>query len=672
MIRTRPHIGLCMIVRDEAAIVERCLHSVIGLVDTWTICDTGSTDETPRIIERTLDGLAGQLHHTRWVDFGHNRSELMSLARGSADYLLLLDADMTIEQPAPLPELGADAYLLREVGPLDFGVLRLVDGDRHWWYEGATHEYLCTDGQITQAELPALLVKHHADGSSRERKLLRDIGLLKREHAADNASPRTAFYLAQTYRDLGHREAAIRWYRKRVEMGGWEEEVFYANLQEGMLRLEDGIGHATSVLLEAWGRRPSRAEPLYYLARAYREHGDPEVAHLFANRALEVRYPSDVLFVHRWVYEWGALLERAIAAGRMGHLREACGDLRLIARRDDLPEGLETFVATELAELEERLNPSTVAARPSGRLPRLGTVASSVRIGELKLNVRPSWPTFNPSIASDGDGFRLIARTANYRINDGVVHGDGILRNINYLVRIDQRLGVSGIDPLEDHTDAVRYPSQVYGYEDCRLIDMGGQWFASATACDFNPIERREIALLTIDDVAITAVRTLNGPEPGRHEKNWMPFVVGGALHFVYRCSPTVILRCDPATGRTSLVRDGRTPTVSLDLRGGSQGVPLDDGSFLFAVHEVDRRTERPCYAHRFLRLGESLEFDSMSEPFTFISDPVEFCGGMARRGEELILSFGVSDAAAGLAVVDLEEVLGFLRPLSTPAKAVG
>ena len=88
---------------------------------------------------------------------------------------------------------------------------------------------------------------------------------------------------------------------------------------------------------------------------------------------------------------------------------------------------------------------------------RLGAAAPSIRIGELKLDMRPSWPTFNPSIAPDGDGFHLIARTANYRIGDGVVHDDGMLRNINYLVYVDEHLGVSGIAPIEDHADAVRF-----------------------------------------------------------------------------------------------------------------------------------------------------------------------------------------------------------------------
>ena len=146
-----PHgqtIALCMIVRNEERVLDRCLRSVRDLVDTWVICDTGSTDGTREVIRSVLGELPGELHETRWIDFGNNRSELMKRARGAADYLLLIDADMEVVQRAPLPELTADGYFLRETGDLDFAVLRLVRGDRSWWYEGSTHEYIATGGAL--------------------------------------------------------------------------------------------------------------------------------------------------------------------------------------------------------------------------------------------------------------------------------------------------------------------------------------------------------------------------------------------------------------------------------------------------------------------------------------------------------------------------------------------
>jgi glycosyltransferase involved in cell wall biosynthesis len=655
-------VALCMIVRDEAAVLARCLGSIRDLVDSWVICDTGSTDDTVRVIERELKDLPGVVHRRPWVNFGHNRSELMRRARGAADYLLLIDADMTVLKRARLPRLTADAYLLREEGALDFGIPRLVRGDRDWWYEGPTHEYLCTDGEIVQRELPALAVIHHADGSSREGKLLRDLGLLKREVAAGRSTPRTTFYLAQTYRDLERVDPAIEWYRRRVELGGWDEEVFYANYQEGMLRLNKSQPEAVSVLLEAWGRRPTRAEPLYELARAYRERGEMAAAHLFASRGLEIPYPSDVLFVHRWVYEWGLRVERIISAMSIGRQDEATQDVQVLADQPDLPDHVRSFLTSVTEELALVGRP--VPGPPTGARPsRLAALTPRLRIGEVKLDVRPRWPAFNPSIAADGAGFRMIVRTANYRIGRGVVHEDGLLRNINYLVAVDKNLAVTGIEPLVDGAeDTRRYPSEIEGYEDCRLFQVGDRWYASATACQFNPIDRREIVLLHLAGPEVTRVLPLSGPHPGRHEKNWMPFVRDGVLHFVYTCGPTVVLSCDVTTGRTDLVSQTPAPEWMEDMRGGSQGVQLPDGSFLFVVHEVDRSCEPARYVHRFVRLGRDLALDSVSGPFTFTSDLVEFCGGMAGRDDELVLSFGVSDAACGLGVIALADALALLH----------
>ncbi|MFC7394384.1 glycosyltransferase [Scopulibacillus cellulosilyticus] len=54
-------ISLCMIVKNEEAVLSRCLESVKELVDEIIIVDTGSTDETKEIARETafmiLNGL---------------------------------------------------------------------------------------------------------------------------------------------------------------------------------------------------------------------------------------------------------------------------------------------------------------------------------------------------------------------------------------------------------------------------------------------------------------------------------------------------------------------------------------------------------------------------------------------------------------------------------------
>lgn len=657
---TKASIGLCMIVRNEEAVIERCLDSVAGLIDSWVICDTGSSDRTAELVEKALAGLPGKLHRIEWRGFGHTRTRLMELAKDAADYLLLLDADMTIKQRSVLPALSEDAYLLRETGPLDFGVLRLVKADRRWWYEGSTHEHIATDGRFSQAEMAELLVEHHGDGSGRADKLIRDIGLLKRDLVRDPRNPRALFYLAQSYRDLGRSRLAIRTYRERVALGGWDEEVFYANLQQGRLLAADDPDAAIPVLLESWERRPTRAEPLHALAAAHNGKGRFAAAHMFASRGLEVSYPSDILFVERWVYEWGLRVERARAAAGLGRIQEARDDLTTLLASAQLPGHVEENLRRRIDSLATR---RSVAGAEGPDAPRLSSLAPSTRLAEIKIDVKPAWPEFNPSIAPAGDGFRMIVRTANYAIERGVLDDEGVLLNVNYLVTLNGQLGVETIEPIVDRSSGVeRYPSRVQGYEDCRLFELDGRWYASATVCELNPSERREIALLALDGAQISSVQRLTGPDPQRHEKNWMPLVVGGALHFVYSCGPTRVLRCEPLSGRTHVARETKGPEIAKGFRGGSQGVAVHDGH-LFAVHEVDASGRALRYLHRLALLDRRFELSAISPAFTFTTDRVEFCAGMARRGDELILSFGVSDAAAGLAVLDVDEAVALLEP---------
>ena len=47
-------INLCMIVKDEAHVIERCFDSVRPLIDEILIVDTGSTDDTVSVINNYL------------------------------------------------------------------------------------------------------------------------------------------------------------------------------------------------------------------------------------------------------------------------------------------------------------------------------------------------------------------------------------------------------------------------------------------------------------------------------------------------------------------------------------------------------------------------------------------------------------------------------------------
>jgi glycosyltransferase involved in cell wall biosynthesis len=311
----RLSICLCMIVKNESAVIERCLASVRDLVDYWVIDDTGSTDGTQDLIREAMDGIPGELHEEPWQNFGHNRSLNLEHARGKADYLLLIDADMVLRQEGELPELTADSYMIRHSGDLEYRNKRLVRADLPWRYVGSTHEYLTTIRPDHEQHLDELLVDHFADGGSRADKFERDARLLSADLARDPANTRTVFYLAQTRKDLGEWDAAIALYQKRSEMGGWAEEVYYSLLHIGVLTAEKGDWPtAMDAFVQAWEYRPQRLEALYELTSRLRLRGQYQAAYAFASAGIGEAQPDDILFVRPWVYRWGLLFELSISA----------------------------------------------------------------------------------------------------------------------------------------------------------------------------------------------------------------------------------------------------------------------------------------------------------------------------------------------------------------------
>ena len=478
----------------------------------------------------------------------------------------------------------------------------------------------------------------------------------------DPENARALFYLARTLHDVGNHARAAELYRRRAALGGWDEEVFYSLYQAGALTGERDPDEALGLLLDAWQLRPTRAEALHELARQCNGRSRPHAAYHFAEAGLRIPYPAgDLLFVHRWIYDWGLRIEQAVAAHSAGRPEEALALYDVLLADTCLPRQ-----AIEAAQANRR-----IALHALGRgheaepdVAGLSELAPSARFAEVCLDVTPAWPQFNPSIAADGDGFRMIVRTANYRLEDGVYHflePGNVIRTINYVVALDAALRVTEVGVLEDASEGPPvHPASVLGYEDCRLLRVGDGWVATATVRDRNAEERCEIALLELDGPCVSAVH-IAGSTPGRDEKNWMPFTDGGTLHLVYGLDPPAILRWDAAVASTSAVA-GDPCRERGRYRGGSQGVEVD-GGWLFVVHEATGWGAHRRYVHRFVMLDADHRLAGMSPPFQFAHEPIEFCAGMAPHGGDLVLSFGIEDQEAHLVVVSRDEVIELLAP---------
>lgn len=311
-------ICLTAICKNEAETIGGMIESARPLIDRWAIVDTGSTDGTQDVVREALSGLPGALYESDWLGFGPNRTE--ALARGKesgADYLLMLDADHRLHVEDTLERLDKDSYLVRVRGNMGWKLPLLVRAQHPWEYRGSAHCYLTSGATpATVGDLGDVLSIDGGPSPTRE-KIEGDLPLLQREVAEEPGNRRAVFYLAQTYRDLDRHAEAAATYLRRARMGGWEQEIFWSLYQRGLIISWREWEKAVPILLQAWGYRPTRAEPLYILARGYQARGDHFLGRHFAEIGSKIPLPSDNLFVLNWVYEpdeWQKFFPEPVAA----------------------------------------------------------------------------------------------------------------------------------------------------------------------------------------------------------------------------------------------------------------------------------------------------------------------------------------------------------------------
>lgn len=328
----RQTICLCMIVKNEAHVIRRCLDSLRPFVDHWVIVDTGSTDGTQYIIRAHYHDVPGAVFERPWKNFAHNRSEALNLARGRADYIFVIDADELIDLPPgwELPHLTEDSYLCAvRYGASSYVRKQLVRDGLPWRYEGVLHEYMTCDlPGLTEGTLPGLRTIVHHDGARAHdpNTYRRDALVLEQALLDEPDNSRYVFYLAQSYRDAGEHELAIRNYRKRMEMGGWPEEIWVSMYQIARSQERDTARwpEAMESYLAACQFEPARAEPLYNIAMHYQHKAQHHISIIFLSRAMQVPMPgAERLFIEATVYEYLVPLEYAVACFWLGRHEEA-------------------------------------------------------------------------------------------------------------------------------------------------------------------------------------------------------------------------------------------------------------------------------------------------------------------------------------------------------------
>jgi glycosyltransferase involved in cell wall biosynthesis len=330
-----------MIVKNETKVLPRLFASVTPYIDYYVIVDTGSSDGTPEFIKSTMDsqGIRGEVHSRPWVNFGVNRQQALELAVAAdqGEWLLFIDADeeLVVTDPNFFTHLdsGVTYDLEKHHSGQRYAVPHLLNV-RHatWCWEGPVHNYLKhLSGDSRRAVRKDVWIKYYpgegakSQGVTQEQKYLRDAALLEDYLKSHPDDPRSCFYLAQSYRDAGHRQKAYEVYCQRAKLGGWAEETFMAQLEAG--RAARALDFPEEIvlkeLLKAHELRPSRAEPLFELAGYFRLKKQYARAYLFAKAGSQIPRPDDRLFIAQEVYAWRLLDELSVSAYWSGHYTES-------------------------------------------------------------------------------------------------------------------------------------------------------------------------------------------------------------------------------------------------------------------------------------------------------------------------------------------------------------
>ncbi len=340
-------ICLSMIVKNESAVIERCLRSVKPYIHSWAIADTGSNDGTQKIVRGLMADLPGELIERPWVDFSTNRNQALELTKEYGDYALIIDADEVLEADVDFAwgNLGAPGYMLE----LIYGITRyrrvaLPKLDANWQWQGVLHEALVSPHAAQAQFLPGLHIRVHSDGArsrqSQTEKFTRDAEVLRHALKDEPGNARYQFYLAQSLRDAGDLSGAIAAYEERVVMAGWPEEVYFAKFQIAVLkeRAQAPYPDIVAAYLDAWDYRSTRADAPCELARFFRLQKRYAAAREFARIAATLPPSNDVLFIDQTVPDWRARDELSIAEYWCGNYAESarlCRELLADARLPD-------------------------------------------------------------------------------------------------------------------------------------------------------------------------------------------------------------------------------------------------------------------------------------------------------------------------------------------------
>ena len=296
--------------------------------------------------------------------------------------------------------------------------------------------------------------------------------------------------------------------------------------------------------------------------------------------------------------------------------------------------------------------------------------------------------TFNPSIYNDNGKLLVNIRHCQVTLFHAEKNifehqwgplaylnpeNDITLTTTNFFCEIGEDMMISKYSKVDFSKFDVKPIWEFIGLEDCRVVRWDNKLFICGVRRDTttNGQGRMELSEVEIDENGIREISRFRLPTPGSGEdvnagsyceKNWMP-VLDMPYHFIKWCNPTELIRVDPETKTTVTVKcDAAYIPKEYDYRGGSQVVKIGD-KYVCISHTVklfnsDQGRKNATYRHAFLVWDENWNLLKYGDQFDFLGAEIEFCAGMCIYGDDVLITFGVTDNAAYLLRVPMKFII--------------
>jgi len=697
------NLCLNMIVKNESKIISRLLESVAPYIDCYCICDTGSTDNTIETIidffQKQNPPIPGKIIQEPFRDFGYNRTFALKCCESlDVKYVLLLDADMifyvnpSISKHEFHKRLVDDVYYIFQGSDTFFYKnVRVVKNHLGMSYWGVTHEYVQTpQGTVyNKFEKNDVFINDIGDGGCKSDKFIRDIRLLKKGLEDEPNNDRYTFYLANSYRDAQQYENAIETYKKRIEIGGWFDEVWHSYYSIGKCyKYMDNMANAIYWWMEGYNFYPHRIENLYEIIHHYRCTGKNNLAYGFyimAENEREKNNNTDYLFLQKDVYDYKIDYELSIIGYYCNYKNYDLEKISLkVLNYSHVEEGIVRNVLSNYKFYAKALCHKTENKLLDQNVEVLDKIGMS--IPEIQ-NSMPDFVSSTPSICINEQGELVVnKRFVNYRINsDGGYNNPGNISTINVIAIINISEDDEWVLSKEFVLDYNKNLDNLYvGLEDVRLFMMelpeseehnavpldppfapNNVYFNANRGLGYHNISIEHGKINTLTKKTESGFITMEGQR--EVEKNWVLFQdSNNKMKIIYNWAPLVIgnIESDKTTVATTnmgpmVFQKTHTlepPHFFKHLRGSTNGVRIpQDNEIWFICHTVSYE-DRRFYYHIVVALdATTYEVKKYTPYFTFEKEKVEYTLGFVyfEMTNEIMIGYSLMDCKTKYVMFD-------------------